>query len=746
MKQQSLFIKKYIDDATSIMMKINPKWNEDVVKKTIKKMIEKKMMNPEVTIDNNYIGDTKKTTLLSVYDWALETKPLIAGNGTFYTSQEYGLNPIAQMLDEFLVERKRLKKEMFKIEDSESYDYKDLDRGQLNEKINVNSYYGASGAPSSAFYSLYSGPATTLTAQSVISTTEQLFESFITNSYLFIDINELMYWLETIISSINEDEIDDFICNHTYGEVAEILENKIINTTDDDYFIIQDYLKHVDYKIVNVIYYKNNLIGFIQDHKHIKELINLILTDIVNLEHVENIDNWIEYIPDEYKDDFRNKSYKDWNKFVDHKYFMDPNNVPSEISSYVKELDGYFKKYVYTPYLSFDRIYRLKNFKRDVVTVIDTDSNILSLDTFVNFIIDTFMDDNLYGRDFQKNIFIIINMITYSITTVVEDILNLYGIHSNIPKEYRPRFNMKNEFMFSKLIIGKAKKRYISKILLREGNMMNPVKIDVKGFDFKKATCSENSERIFMDIIKRHVIDSEHIDMRGILYDLKIFENRVRDSILNGERDYLPNGNAKELAAYKNPASVSTVRAFMAWNILNPDNQIELPSKISLLKMNIFNEDDIIDMRETYPEIYDRIIKYIFNDTTGIFVKREIYKMTYVSEKDKDWSKKIPKKYRTKYKKLGPREWNNFIDSLGPTVSTTIVEESKKGLQVLAIPSNATIPEWAIPYIDLTTMVNNILSPFRPVLELFGSQFAEEGKSHAGVNRKTEKFTNIIKF
>ena len=40
---------------------------------------------------------------------------------------------------------------------------------------------------------------------------------------------------------------------------------------------------------------------------------------------------------------------------------------------------------------------------------------------------------------------------------------------------------------FLRLIIGKTKKRYISRITLREGNLMNPPKYDIKGFDFKKS-------------------------------------------------------------------------------------------------------------------------------------------------------------------------------------------------------------------------------------------------------------------
>ena len=109
----------------------------------------------------------------------------------------------------------------------------------------------------------------------------------------------------------------------------------------------------------------------------------------------------------------------------------------------------------------------------------------------------------------------------------------------------------------------------------------------------------------------------------------------------------------------------------------------------------------------------------------------------------------MPEIYRDLYADKDISEWNAFVDSCinaGKDCNYKRVTVKKRGLQVLAIPSNEKIPQWAIPYIDINTMVNNIISPFKPVLELFSSKFTFEGKSRGGVNRKTEKLTNIVKF
>lgn len=270
--------------------------------------------------------------------------------------------------------------------------------------------------------------------------------------------------------------------------------------------------------------------------------------------------------------------------------------------------------------------------------------------------------------------------------------------------------------------------------------------------DFKKATCSEYAEKRFMKLIKKYIIDSPNVDLRGMLIDLREFEKEVRDSIINGERTFLPNGSAKELAAYKDPASEQSVRGALAWNILYPGNSIDFPSKVSLVKMNIFTEDDCIKLKETHPDIYEKIMDKIFNDETGFFVtkKWESDKIDFINPRAKDFTKQIPKKYRSKFKDKTVDDWNKWVESIDlsdPKYSGDgHFEVKKRGLQVLAIPSNATIPEWAIPYIDLNTMVNNIISPYKPVMELFNNRFTEEGKTRGGVNRKTDKLTNIVKF
>mgnify|MGYP004647036503 CR=1 FL=1 len=488
MKANSKFLNKYIKQMTDVMLQMNPSWNKDDVKKIVFEMVKEQTQNPVVTLDNNYTGESRETTLLSVLDWTLDRDPIICGNATFYKNQHEAINPIAKMLEDFLSQRKAYKKLMFKVEDSTSPEYKDLDRSQANEKINCNSYYGASGAPSSAFYSLWSGPATTHSAQQVISTAETLFEGFIADNYYFLNLTECIEWIRTVIKPFvkGDETVDDFIQFRSLYDVRDRLYKKILQPEENDLKILEDFLSVYDDQQLSVLYYKNNLLEFIGDHDEIQLLILEIFDGVENLDYYDkNDDGWFQKIPSKFQDQFVGKTVKDWNKFVNMQYFMDPNDVPESIANPLYELKEYLMRYIYCRYLSVDRIYRLRNFKRKVVTVIDTDSNILSLDTAIDYIFDNVVKEQSFGRTFNNNIFICVNMIAYVLTSAVTDILLTYGEHSNIPEEFRPIYNMKNEFFFKRLVIGKTKKRYISKIVLREGNLMNPPKYDVKGLNHR---------------------------------------------------------------------------------------------------------------------------------------------------------------------------------------------------------------------------------------------------------------------
>lgn len=688
----SRFLKSYRNQAKAIIQKKHPEIPDDVIKKILDEAIEEKLMNPEARLENTYTHESRDSSLLAVFDWCLETNPIIAANGTFFKQHKDAINPNALMLDEFLTLRKKIKKEMFAIEDETSrlYKMKDLDQG--NEKKLANSYYGGSGMKASAFYNKFTAPSTTKSAQSVISTCMTTFEAFLADSFSFIDINECYYWISVVLEE--DVVVDDWVERKDIEDVYNRLSKVVIGATDDDKNGLYEYLKTLTADELTRLYWKNNMIAFTETHSFVKELHHMILEGIRDFEPMKNeVD--MSLVPDEYLEQVKasKKPIKTWNGIVDYEKFYDPNKPPKSIEKVLKLLSDTYMKYVYVRYMYTDRIYKLKNFDRWVVTVIDTDSNILSLDTWMEYYLNNVKEGD-YGRSNWDNIFIAVNTAAYVITNVITTELLFYGLMSNVAEEYRARYSMKNEFFFSNLILAKVKKRYLSKVLLREGNRLLKPKYDVKGYDFKKASTSDGASKFFMHVVQDMLLEPENVDIKEVMIELQKFRKEVRDSLEAGERIYLPTGNAKEIEAYDAPESEQSVRGAFAWNALYPDKSVELPVKLSILKTNIYELSDVDELRTKDPDMYQKIATSIFGDKTGFFVKR------------------------TRDGKI-----------------------KTEGLSVIGIPLNEKIPDWIIPHIDYSTVVNSVLAPFKSVTETFNIPSIEEGRT----GRKTTGFTNIIR-
>lgn len=700
--KDSTFINMYIDESVRGLLRLDPSLDKIEIRKFVEKECEKEFQNPDVILDNNYTNETKNGTLLSVVDWTFNHKPILAGNGTMFRNKNQAVNPKARMLQDILIDRKTIKAEMFtKIPGSPQY--KTLDISQGNKKRNANSYYGGTGAKSSKFYSKYNGPATTLTAQQVISTCKTMFESTLADNQKFVDINELFDWLDVVLNSV--EKIPNWLKSISVDELSDRLYSKMYTDNDEDKDIIYRLCENLSDEERSLVYYKNNLIKFISDHKKISSLITNICKNINTLESIKSddeFDSMINKHPEVDINSLKSLNAKGWNSYVYKELFMDPNNPPDSIKDKLVKLNKYLMDFVYVRYMHFDRVYRIKNFMRKCVTVIDTDSNMLYLGYIVDWIRDNVLCGNNYGRNSMYNDFILVNTITYFITSAAKDVLDTYSRYSNIPEDQIGILNMKNEFLFLKMFIGNAKKRYITQTALREGNLNTKFHTNIAGFDFVKSTTSEAIEKYIMTLINEYMIKPKTPDTAGMLNDIERFKNNIIHSINTGNLEHLPICNAKDVSEFVNPSTQAGVRGTVLWNILNPDDEIDIPSKPNLVKLVGYTLDDIAYMKDKYPSTYDILVKEVFNDTSGIFTTK---------------------------RKSGD-EYNLAC----------------KGLNCICVPNGRRIPEAILPLVDYESIINNILAPIIPVLEILGVMGYDVGKTTITSNNRTRKITNMIRF
>lgn len=623
-KKKHVFIKEWKAHNMRLLKANYPHKSEEEIEKFLDKKIKERLNNPDGLLVNNYVNKSIKVNLLDLIDWMATTKPIIAGNGTFFRNQEQADNPAANMLDGFLVKRKKYKDNL-KVVEKGSYEYATFDRLQKSEKINANSYYGGSGNEAFIFFNLFCAVAVTATAQSLISTTETAFEAFLSNNMPYLNLDDCMNFIN---NTLNDKRTLDasFLTDVHLDDVLERIKSGFREYKPEYGVYLRNLLETLSQEELNRLYYKNNIYEFALVPKIYKKLTKIFKTLTV---------------------------------------FRDPNKVPKEVKEDLDEIWGYFEEFVMYNHFVFNRIQRLKYEKRKSVIVVDTDSNMIQLSPWIKFITNELYMKNgdvIAGKSEEDLLYNAINVMNFFITQMVNNTLKTYTKTSNILKQYRPRINMKNEFLYMRMALSKVKKRYIGSVRLREGEEFIPELLDIKGHDFVKSSCTPEVKEFMEKIVLDEILYSDNISVARILQRLTDLENIIHESLRNAEKKFFLPRQVKEMEAYKKPMSIQQFKATLHWNLIYPDIAIELPSNVYVIKMRLGKGDSLDELRQKYPDIYRRIQKNVFN---------------------------------------------SGIEGI-----------SDKELATIAIPSNLTeIPQWIIDFIDYETMVNDNVSKFYPVLE-----------------------------
>jgi hypothetical protein len=278
------------------------------------------------------------------------------------------------------------------------------------------------------------------------------------------------------------------------------------------------------------------------------------------------------------------------------------------------------------------------------------------------------------------------NILANLLAKCIESILDLYGKVHNMNKDARATLAMKNEFLFKRLFLMNKKKRYATSIVLREGHVMIPYKTDIKGVDFIKSGVSDYVTEKFTKMLEDNVLFPDEIQLRGLMKDLKAFEREIYDDLKKGGTTFLRPHSVKSGAAYKNPWSQQVFKAVELWNAIYPNKKIYTLEKAPLVKLNISTIDGFDKLIDKYPEEHAAIISGIGTFQTNQQIYFEKLKAAKMAKGENPDDIKVPKL--------------NF--------------------SVIAIPSTLEVmPEWIRELVDYETIVSDVFSSFRSVMDAF---------------------------
>ena len=432
----------------------------------------------------------------------------------------------------------------------------------------MNSYYGVMTAQGSIFRDLDCGESVTAQGEDIIMTAIDTFERFLANNVHFYSPNDVITYIENIVHeeykfedkfkfNITKEELINYLNEHFYDK--ETLKDLIVDL--NDYPFIIDYIDNLTDLEVQKVFYKNNLLQFLNDSKLYKKF-ELIL---------ENVDN----------------------------PFMDPNKPSDEQNEILEEVWNYVKEWVFYNFIDYNKFNFCHKGKRKVVLVVDTDSNFLYLYPTYKFLADRIdcVDDRKIMKVGSVNCF------TFLITKVINEAYLKFGGLHNIEEKYRPLTNMKNELLLSRLLMTKNKKNYADSILMQEGNLIEKPKIDLKGLAIKKSNTNKLVGEYFTNLLKDNVILTDEIKYSTIIRKYFDLIDVIKNSLVSGQTDFLTPSRANELNSYDKAPNIMAIRAILLWNILYKEDEIILPTNVNLCKVVIEPDINLIENKiRTYFE------------------------------------------------------------------------------------------------------------------------------------------------
>ena len=646
--KNSILIQEYIDAQIQSYKLQYPQAKESDLRTIITRIVEKRLKDIPAVIHNDYQDDRViSTSLLGVYNWYKTSGPIAAGNGTFFFNQDKAQSPISDIIASRIQKRKEARNQRDEfVKTPNCYEYKFFEMIQMEIKVTINAIYGSFGTPTFQLYNLYTAGSTTGTAQSLISTTAMSFESFMKDNVKFKSLDECMTFIKNTISEKHNLPLNNITIHDDPDEIFERLKKVFVSFNPRYTPILKRTIENLDSEERTRIFYKNNIMEFTKN-----KMIQDMIVEVFN----------------------------------QNKEFRDANKPPEEIRGMLDDLWSYYGEFVFYNHPYVERIKRLRQDERKEVILTDTDSNVINIMQWTEY-----LEQNIYHQtkttlEAEDMKFLSVNILAYMITQMLSELLAYYCKTCNVLDRMAGKINMKNELYFPKILLSKVKKRYIAQIRLREGKVINPPKPEIKGHDFKKAGTSEKTEAALKDIIQNCILVPEvnPVDVSKMNSKLFQFENEIRESLKNGERNFLTRMNCKQPIAYneKTRMSQGAVLGVLLWDTLNPENVITLPDKLDMVHINIPNLETLEPIREKFPKIYERMDKYIFN---------------------------------------------------GP------VPELAKGLKYLALPNSTDpIPEWVVPFIDINKIVSKNIGTFKPVTEALTFHTLK-------ASSETEFFSNII--
>ena len=677
----------------------------DAVNRALDWSIEKRYKEEKADLYNNYTGERatgeNAKALTDLTEYILRKKPILTPYGVMFMRPGTEPVPLLNMIKSFMDLRGIHKDQMFQY-DKGTDEYNHYNLLQLLDKIDANGTYGVLTQASCLLCNMFVGASITAQGRALIATATMFFESFLSNGVKFASLDEVIQFIDcTCMERADRRFNDEDILDRNISKeecftkivlsIGDFKKGKVKwIPTEDDLEIIWHIISRLDHEDLNRLYYKNNLYGFIDN----KAVTNALVYLLSKLEEP----------------------------------FLNPGKAPKEIEFELDAFTDMLREYVMYNHHWIDAADRCDNMIKNVTLLSDTDSAIVCLETWRQFVTnkiagidfkilhqevdekeflegdsdavketeyETVLDYDFYKQEIievekackpgtiipQENLrYSIINIASYVLTKLANEYIEGYTHRNFSYDEGRKCFlYLKNEFLFKVALLTNAKKHYATKIELQEGHAVpEEESLEIKGLDIKKSTLNDRTKKELESILYEEVLNTDKINQVRIVKRLAILEKQIYQSLSSGSKEFYKPLQIKSMSSYDDPMGIQGIKASVIWNAVRgegmPAIDLDARNRIDIVKVNI-TRDNIESIRTTYPIAYGDVINCI--------------ESLEISEYERS-------KERARKKGKDP----------------STVKPSQIEITAIAIPVDVETPKWILEFIDYATIINDCLTNF----------------------------------
>lgn len=470
--------------------------------------------------------------------------------------------------------------------------------------MKVTIYYGVQNNKYSKFFNRSSGGSITCRGRYLISLNGIVCEMF-AGKYRFKNVGAIMHMISQIRKEVYS-PFSLFILEQAQIDKEDVIEYLCGDTKNDNFRkIIRAIINDLDELTAKKVFFKNN-INAVLNSKFFRETFMKRFVEGANENYTEMKGRLGDLDENKRVITLSRAIYSD-------AYAYPPNckDIFDKLDIIIQELSFGFYWYDYdyveeanrytTSHLdTFDAMYR------HVISVVDTDSNMLLVDDVVDIILPYMSETNIEPE--KKNYYdeiVSISIATYVLAKYAHHCLTRYKFYAQIPEEKHYHINMKNEFYFSDLFVSSSRKNYIARIMVKEGMVYDKPEFEIKGLAIKKSGNNENMRDVAANLIEMIFNDKGDNKLLENVYNgmederLNIFDSLSDD---RGLDYYTSLKLADELDNMEE--GEHRVKAINMWNSLYPDNPIIPPANFYTIPLDI----DEKKLKDNFPKEYRTLV------------------------------------------------------------------------------------------------------------------------------------------